>query len=76
MTQQPKLDEAGEPEAAGAAEAAAGEAGAAAEAAGLDTGVGVGVTTMGWPVTSDADEVRITTLATTAETNPMIRPTR
>ena len=48
----------------------------AAEAAGLDTGVGVGVPTMGWPVTSDADEVRITALATTAETNPMIRPTR
>ncbi len=48
----------------------------AAEAAGLDTGVGVGVPTMGWPVTSDADDVRITALATTAETNPMIRPTR
>ena len=43
---------------------------------GLDTGVGVGVPTMGWPVTSDADDVRITALATTAETNPMIRPTR
>ena len=61
---------------AGEPEAAVGEAEGPAEAAGLDTGVGVGVPTMGWPVTSDADEVRITALATTAETNPMIRPTR
>jgi hypothetical protein len=66
-------DVAGEP---GAAEAATGEAVAATEAAGLDTGVGIAVSTMDWPVTSDADEVRITALATTAETNPMIRPTR
>ena len=64
---------AGEP---GAAEAAVGDAEAPADVAGLDTGVGVGVPTMGWPVTSDADEVRITALATAAETNPMIRPTR
>ena len=67
---------AGEPEAAGPADAAAGDPDAPTEVAGLDTGVGVGVPTMGWPVTSEADEVRITTLATTAETNPMIRPTR
>ena len=64
---------AGEP---GAAEAAGGDAEAAEDVAGLDTGVGVAAPTMGWPVTSDADEVRITTLATAAETNPMIRPTR
>ena len=73
-------DAAAEPEGVGDAGAAdvAGEpdTAGAAEAAGLDTGVGVGVPTMGWPVTSDADEVRITALATTAETNPMIRPTR
>ena len=71
-----EVDAAGEREAAGAVEAAAGDAEAPAEAAALDTGVGVGVPTMGWPVTSEADEVRITALATTADTNPMIRPTR
>ena len=68
-----EADAAGEP---GAAEAAAGDAEAPADVAGLDTGVGVGVPTRGWPVTSDADDVRITALATAAETNPMIRPTR
>ena len=62
--------------AAEAADTAVGDAETPAEAAGLDTGVGVGVPTRGWPVTSDADEVRVTALATTAETNPMIRPTR
>ena len=68
--------EAGEPEGAGAVDATAGDAEAPAEAVALDTGVGVAVPTMGWPVTSEADEVRITALATAAETNPMIRPTR
>ena len=67
--------DAGAADTAGERRDVAGEPGAA-EAAGLDTGVGVGVPTMGWPVTSDADDVRITALATTAETNPMIRPTR
>jgi hypothetical protein len=66
---------AGDPEATGLGDAA-GEPEAPGAAAGLDTGVGLGVATIGWPVTSDADEVRITTLATAAETNPMIRPTR
>ncbi len=69
-------DAAAEPDAAGAAEAAEGDPEAPTEVTGLDTGVGVGVPTMGWPVTSDADDVRITALATIAETNPMIRPTR
>ena len=69
-------DAAGEPGAADAAGEPALDAEAAEDVAGLDTGVGVGVTTMGWPVTSDAEEVRITTLATAADTNPMIRPTR
>jgi len=71
-----EADAPGEPEAAGAVDAAADDADAPTEAAGLDTGVGVGVPTRGWPVTSEADEVRITALATAAETNPMIRPTR
>jgi len=39
-------------------------------------GVGDGVGTIGWPLTSDACEVRMMTLATTADTKPTIRPTR
>ena len=71
-----EVDVAGEPDAAGATEAAAGDAELPADAAALETGVGVGDPKMGWPVTSEADEVRITALATAAETNPMMRPTR
>ena len=39
-------------------------------------GVGDDVVTIGWPLTSEACEVRMITLATTAETNPTMRPTR
>src|SRR5215207_3556987 len=69
-------DVVGEPGGAEAGGELAGDAETAADVAELDTGVGLGVPTMGWPVTREAEEVRITALATTAETNPMIRPTR
>ena len=62
-------DATGEPEAAGAAEALGL---AAIEAA----GVGVGVVPRGCPVRSDVGDVRMITVATTAESKRKIRPTR